>query len=144
MASIAAVLCGKVPHHVEFMVKNLVPKIEIVHACATADAAVSEIPGLLKGNVITPSSGLGTNAEGSNRSDVSLIIVGGGYSPEEVEAIRKAVDSVKAMPFFIADTSKTPPGTGPPSTDAIKKRIMDSVEAQEKEHGKLVPGLYKF
>lgn len=28
MASVAAVLCGKVPHHVEFMVENLKPKIE--------------------------------------------------------------------------------------------------------------------
>ncbi|EXJ96104.1 hypothetical protein A1O1_01230 [Capronia coronata CBS 617.96] len=144
MAPVAAVLCGRVPHHVEYMVKNLLPKIEVVLACTTVDAAVMEIPALLKGSVSAPSSGLGTNAEGSNRSDVGLIIVGGGYSPEEFQRIRAAVEAVKAVPFFVADTSKTPAGAGPPSTEVIKKRIMESIEAEEKGEGEWAPGVYKF
>lgn len=91
-----------------------------------------------------PSSGFGTNAEGAKRSDVSLVLVGGGYTPEEVQAIRNAVDAVKPVAFFVADTSKTTPGTGPPSTEAIKQRIMTSVEAEQKGEGAWVPGIYKF
>ncbi|KAL2427228.1 hypothetical protein ABEF95_003163 [Exophiala dermatitidis] len=140
-----AVLCGKVPHHVEYMVKNLMPKIEIVHVCMTADAAVAEIPTLLQGNPITPSSGYGTNADhNAIKTDVKLIIVGGGWPEEERQTILKTIEANRPVPVFVADTSKTQPGAGPPSTDAIKKRILDSVEAAEKGDGEWVPGVYSF
>ncbi|KIX06996.1 uncharacterized protein Z518_04972 [Rhinocladiella mackenziei CBS 650.93] len=145
MAPIAAVLCGKQPPLAQFMIKNLAQKIELVMVCTSVDSAVSEIPALLKGESVTPSSGLGSNAEGAGRSDVSLIIVGGGYSPADLEAIRSAVDAVKPLAFFVADTSKSPPGaTGPPPPDVIKKRIMDCIEGQEKGEGEFAPGVYMY
>ncbi|KIW30580.1 uncharacterized protein PV07_06316 [Cladophialophora immunda] len=144
MAPVAAVLCGKQPHLTEFMIKNLLPKIEVVHVCNNADAAVSEIPALMKGDTTAPSSGLGTNTGGSGRSDISLIIVGGGFSPQDVQAIKSAADSVKPVAFFCADTSKTPAGAGPPPPEMIKKRMMAGMEKEEKGEGEWAPGMYMY
>ncbi|KAH0836210.1 hypothetical protein FOPE_04489 [Fonsecaea pedrosoi] len=133
MAPVAAVLCGKHAQLTEYMLKNLLPKIE-----------VSEIPGLLKGSVSPPSSGLGSNAEGAGRSDISLIIIGGGFSPEDFQAIKSAADSVKPLPLFCADTSKVPAGAGPPPPELIKKRMLDAIEKEEKGEGEWAPGLYMY
>lgn len=122
----------------------------VVHACTSRETAVSEIPALLKGEAVLAASGLGTNASSSSspaRSDVSLILVGGGYLPDEFPPIRAAVDAVKPMPYFLADTSKTPPGaTGPPPAEVLTKRILESVESEEQKNGDgvLVPGVYMF
>ncbi|KIX93361.1 uncharacterized protein Z520_11004 [Fonsecaea multimorphosa CBS 102226] len=144
MSPVAAVLCGKQPQLTDFMLKNLLPKIEVVHVCNNADTAVSEIPTLLKGDIISPSSGLGANAQGSGRSDISFIIIGGGFSPEDVQAIKSAADGVKPVAFFCADTSKTPAGAGPPPGEMIKKRMMDAIEKEEEGDGKWAPGVYMY
>ncbi|OAL29466.1 hypothetical protein AYO20_09203 [Fonsecaea nubica] len=144
MAPVAAVLCGKHPQLTEYMLKNLLPKIEVVHVCNSTDTAVSEIPGLLKGTVSPPSSGLGSNAEGAGRSDISLIIIGGGFTPEDFQAIKSAADSVKPLPLFCADTSKVPAGAGPPPPELIKKRMLDAIEKEEKGEGEWAPGLYMY
>ncbi|OCT46546.1 hypothetical protein CLCR_02141 [Cladophialophora carrionii] len=133
MAPIAAILCGREPKMAQAMIKNLAPKIE----------AVSEIPALLRGETTAPSSGLGANAEGSARSDVSLIIIGGGYPKDDVQAIKEAADAVKPLPLFCADVSKTA-GSGPPPPDMIKKRIIDSIEKEEKGEGEWAPGVYMY
>ncbi|KIW72589.1 hypothetical protein PV04_00770 [Phialophora macrospora] len=143
MAPVAAVLCGREPKTATFIVKNLAPKIEVVHVCTTRDTAVSEIPALLRGETAAPSSGLGANAEGSARSDVSLIIIGGGYSKDDVQAIKEAADAVKPLPLFWADISKTA-GSGPPAPDMIKKRIIDSIEKEESADGEWAPGIYMY
>ncbi|OAP62447.1 hypothetical protein AYL99_04650 [Fonsecaea erecta] len=141
---VAAVLCGKQPQLTEFMIKNLMPKIEVVHVCTNVDAAVEEIPALMKGNTTRPSSGMGTNASGRERSDISLIIIGGGFSPQDIQAIKSAADSVKPVAIFCADTSKTPAGAGPPPPDMIKKRMMGGIEKEEKGEGQWAPGIYMY
>jgi len=74
-----------------------------------------------------------------------MVIIGGGFPPEEVQAIRTAVDGVKPLACFYADRSKAPPGaTGPPPPDVIKQRLMESINAEEKGEGEWVPGLYMF
>ncbi|ETI28821.1 hypothetical protein G647_01273 [Cladophialophora carrionii CBS 160.54] len=143
MAPIAAILCGREPKMAQAMIKILAPKIEVVHVCTSRDTAVSEIPALLRGETTAPSSGLGANAEGSARSDVSLIIIGGGYPKDDVQAIKEAADAVKPLPLFCADVSKTA-GSGPPPPDMIKKRIIDSIEKEEKGEGEWAPGVYMY
>ncbi len=106
---------------------------------------MSEIPALLRGDDVTPSSGVGSNAGGSTRSDVSLVIIGGGYSPDDVQKITAAADQVKPLAFFVADVTKTAPGaTGPPPGEVIKKRLVDTIDAEEKGEGEWAPGVYKY
>ena len=162
MAPVAAILCGKNPKMSEFMIKNLAPKIEgkssnkhlnsnplltlhppVVHVCSTLEDATKEIPALLAGETPTPSSGLGSNAEGSSRSDVSMIIIGGGYSKDDFQAIKSAADAVKPVAIFVADVSKTV-GPGPPAPGVIKERMMESIEKEEKGEGEWAPGMYMY
>jgi len=143
MAPVAAVLCGKEPKMAQFMTKNLSPKIEVVHVCTTLDTALSEIPALLKGETSPPSSGLGTNNGGSVRNDISFIVIGGGYSKDDVDAIKAAADGVKPLPFFWADISKTV-GPGPPTPEVVKERILESVEKEEKGDGEWAPGIHRY
>ena len=114
-----------------------------MHVCTSRDTAVSEIPAVLRGETTAPSSGLGSNAEGAARSDISFIVIGGGYSHDDVQAIKSAADAVKPLPLFWADVSKTA-GSGPPTPDTIKTRIMDCVEKEEKGEGEWAPGIYMY
>lgn len=102
----------------------------VVLVCSSTEAALSEIPGLL-------------NAE--NDQQVSLVLVGGLYPPEDVEKIKAAADAVRPVPFFVADRSKIPPGaTGPPPPEIIKQRILGTVEATQTSEGVWEPIVHKF
>jgi len=143
MAPVAAILCGRQPKMAEVMVKNLAPKIEVVHVCTTQETALSEIPALLKGETVTAASGLGTNSEGSARADIALIIIGGGYSNDNVQAIKVLADAVKPLPILWADIGKTS-GTGPPTPETIRNRIVECIEKEEKSNGAWAPGIYMY
>jgi hypothetical protein len=104
---------------------------------------------LVKGDTVTPSSGKGSNmtstTNSSPRSDVSFIIVGGGFDDEAFHAIKETVDAVKPMAYFRADRSKVPPGArGPPPPEVIGQRILESVSAEDKGQGAWEPGVYWY
>ncbi len=112
--------------------------------CANTEAALSEIPALLKGDKITPSSGLGSNATGDVRTDISLIIIGA-FAPPDVQEIQSAAQGVRPIPIFLADTSKKSPGQqGPPTIEMILQRILETINAAEQGEGNWAPGVYKF
>ena len=70
----------------------------VIHNCRSVETATSEIPALLKGEAIQPSSGFGSNHGSSSPisgTEVKAIIVGGGFAPEDFGAIRDAVNKVK-------------------------------------------------
>jgi hypothetical protein len=73
---------------------------------------------------------------------VSLIIIGGGYSQEDVDKIQAAADGVKPLAIFWADVSKTV-GQGRPTPDAIKDRILGSIGDEEKD-GAWTPGIHRY
>jgi hypothetical protein len=98
--------------------------------CSSTEAALSEIPERLKSD---------------NDQQVSLIIVGGLYPPEDVEKIKAAADAARPVPFFVADRSKIPPGaTGPPPPEIIKQRILGAVESTQTSEGVWEPTVHKF
>jgi len=107
------------------------PTTTVLHVCSSTEAALTEIPKLLQ----------------DGTADVSIVIIGGMYAPEDVEKIKAAADAVKPLAFLIADRSKIPPGaTGPPPPEIIKQRILAAVAAKETGDGTGVvePGLHKF
>jgi hypothetical protein len=122
--------------------------LPVIHVCQNADSATSELPALLKGESIKPSSGFGSNASAStptSGTELKGIIIGGGYSPEEFEAIKKAVDGVKPLPFLRADTSKPRPAgapPGPPPPEEIRKRVLEQLEIAKGKGWEA--GLYLF
>lgn len=114
-------------------------------------AALTELPALLAGGSPTPSSGYGSNAKTTGTptpgSSVRGILIGGGYSPDDVEQIKAACDKAKALPFFRADTSKPRPEgapPGPPPVEELTKRVLESFEGATKEGDGWAPGVYFF
>ncbi len=120
----------------------------VVHVCRTTDDARNELPTFLKGESIKPSSGFGSNVDSSSPTSgtaVKAIIVGGGYSPEEFEAIKAAVNGAKPLPFIRADTSKPRPAgapPGPPGPAELRERITKALE--EAKGKEWEAGLYLF
>lgn len=118
----------------------------VAHACITTEAAETEIPALLRGETVKPASGYGTNVngEGQPRTDISLVIVGGGYQPEELVKIKAASDAVKPVPFFAADRAKNPAAPGPPPPEIIKQRILAKVDEVDNGTGTWAPVIHRF
>ena len=124
------------------------PSSIVIHVVRDTQSAQTELPALLKGESVTPSSGFGSNVDNSSPTsgnEVKAVIVGGGYSPEEFDAIKAAVDSVKPLPFVRADTSKPRPAgapPGPPQPSEIRERVTKALgEAKGKGWE---AGLYLF
>lgn len=117
-----------------------------MHACITTEAAETEIPALFRGEAVKPASGYGTNVnrEGQPRTDISLVIVGGGYQPAELEKIKAASDAVKPVPFFAADRAKNPAAPGPPPPEIIKQRILAKVDEVDNGTGSWAPEIHRF
>ncbi|KIW20815.1 hypothetical protein PV08_01393 [Exophiala spinifera] len=121
----------------------------VVHVCSTTESALSEIPGLLRGEKVMASSGQGTNATAQTpfRADISLVIVGA-FSPPDAQAITNAVTATTtpaSVAVFVADTTKKSPGQqGPPTIEMIQARILESINAAEKSDGTFGPGVYRF
>ncbi|KAK4181504.1 hypothetical protein QBC36DRAFT_175184 [Triangularia setosa] len=87
---------GNDPKIAEQVREKLLPDIEVVHCALTLPAALAELPSLCAGSLeITPSSGLGTNAnaETSNRKAPQAIFFGGGFTDDEYEQITAAVQA---------------------------------------------------
>lgn len=76
------------------------------------------------------------------------IVIGGGYSPDDVEQIKAACDPTKPVAFFRADTTKPRPADappGPPPVEEITKRVLASFKAATKEGEEgWAPGVYFF
>ncbi|KAJ9643138.1 hypothetical protein H2204_002033 [Knufia peltigerae] len=141
----AAVLCGTDPSHTKHLSEHLAHKIEVVHVCSNTQAALTEIPALLRGEKVIPSSGQGANATGDTpRTDVSLVVIGR-FEPADSQAITEVIEQVKPLAVLIADPTKKSPGQqGPPTIEMIQARILESIGAAESADGTLVPGVYRF
>jgi len=110
-----------------------------------------EIPSILSGDFVKPESGQGTYAQGApaDAKDPKAVVVGGGFSPDDFEQIRKTVDYVKVLPWFRADTSKPPGGApGPPPPEKLAERITKSLDNEGRTgddgYGVWTPGVYHF
>lgn len=121
---------------------------KVIHVVRSAESATTELPALLKGESVKPSSGFGSNVDAStptSGTEVKAVIVGGGYSPEEFETIKAAVDGVKPLPFVRADTSKPRPAgapPGPPPPSEIRERVLATLEEAKGKGWEA--GLYLF
>jgi hypothetical protein len=120
----------------------------VIHVVRSVDDAKSELPALLKGEKVTPASGFGSNVDNSSPvsgTEVKAVIVGGGYSPEDFDAIKAVVDEVKPLPFVRADTSKPRPAgapPGPPGPAEIRERVTKALAEADAKGWE--PGLYLF
>jgi hypothetical protein len=154
MAPTYLALCGKLPTHVQGLSTLLQPKnYNIIHVCTSLQTAVSELPQLLASSSSSappkPSSGYGSNAtiDGSlvDGSQLSAILIGGGFSAEDVQLIKATTDKVREVPVFRADTSvrRDPGAVGPPKVEEIADRVLEALE-REREGEAFKMGVHLF
>lgn len=75
------------------------------HVFHTPVAVQQELPFLLKGQDIKPSSNLGSNASGNNIVAPKAIIVGAGFSRQELDEMR-LLEGCKDLPWLYPSPSK--------------------------------------
>lgn len=121
----------------------------VIHVCNALTGALDELPKLLSGETVVPSSGFGSNTSKStptSGSEIKGIIIGGGYSPDDAEQIKAACDQIKPLPIFRADTTKKRPDgvSGPPNPEELKRRVMEAFETAKGGDGQWQPGVHLF
>lgn len=124
------------------LVTKLILCSSVVHVCHSLEAAISEIPPLLRGEPIRPGSKLGSNMDSGKIAVPKAIVVGKGFSDEEMETLRDKVPA-GSVPWLLPDDGKMTwtrigkaAGTGGIALPGI---IADRVVECLEEHG-LVPG----
>ena len=106
----------------------------VIHLFLSPEAAATDIPHILKGELPTAEPDLGTK----NYSKLPVaIVLGAAYTDENVTAMRK--DCTIEVPWLRADNSKPTPSLGPEYGKAMVERVKASL-GQLKSEGKLGPG----
>jgi hypothetical protein len=83
---------------------------KVSHVFHTPQAVAAELPSLLKGQTVKPSSGLGKNAESEKSQAPKAIVVGAGFSRSELGEMRE-LEGAKSVPWLYPDMTKMA-GTG--------------------------------
>ncbi|KAK7179065.1 uncharacterized protein CC84DRAFT_1165425 [Paraphaeosphaeria sporulosa] len=124
-SSIPVILCGRTEGIGAGVIEALKPEIEVIHFILTPEAGKNQIPALLKGdkNVLSD-SGLGSK---NYERTAEALLLGAGYSEEEIEEMREASKEVKGVPWLRPDTEKPAPPLGPEYGKALVARIKETM-----------------
>jgi hypothetical protein len=105
----------------------------------STDAVQKELPLLLKGEDVKPSSGLGSNANASKSIAPKAIIVGAGFSRKELDEMR-LYEGCKDLPWlYPAGYKMAQTGLSAVFGKDFMTSIIERSKATMKEHG-LVEG----
>ena len=95
------------PHFTRNCPKTLTSPRKVVHVCHDLPSGKREIPALLRGEVVTPQSGMGTNAEEGVATVVPRgIVIGKGFSEEEVQELREACKGERKVAWLVSAFSR--------------------------------------
>lgn len=126
----------------------------MVHVCHSLEAGKREIPALLRGDTVTSESELGSNVTSGKHVIPKAIVVGKGFSEDEIDDLRKS-EGVQSVPWLVPDDKnmtwtrigKAAATGGVALPGIIAQRVSDCM----KEHGmvpgsddKVEPGLWGF
>lgn len=101
----------------------------VIHVCHGVEDAQSEIPRLIRGEHLIPSSGLGSNVDTTNQGRLAkAVLVGGKFSPEDIEAVRQS-EEARRIPWLRADLSNVPPEGWPPAPEHAAERMIACLKA---------------
>lgn len=106
----------------------------MVHVINNAPVGKSEFVPLIKGEILIPVSGLGSNMNNPNPRIPKAIFIGGGFSQSEIDEMY-SVKSLQTVPWLYPPTASRENGTIVPPTEAIVGRVKQVFA----EHG-FIPG----
>lgn len=118
----------------------------VVSGHTSTETAASELPLLLRGSKVVPSSGYGTNVTNDESKIPVAVVVGGAFPQSDFEQIIQECNAVRPLAFFRADVSKHPAGGGPPPVQMLVDRVVKAMEeaAAGKGAGAWEPGVYLY
>lgn len=90
-------------HHSAY--EQIPTRVTVVHAIHSTQTGKRELPALLRGDKFSPESDLGSNAKSGRQQVPKAIIVGAGFSREELEEMR-STEGGKSVPWLYPDPSK--------------------------------------
>ncbi|KAH9840476.1 allantoate permease [Teratosphaeria destructans] len=110
--------------------ENLLPEYDIVHHFDSVASARQELPSLLRGEAVKPQSGVGSNFHASQPCIPKAIVVGAGFSEDEVGELRK-IEGANTLPWLYPDTVRSVGSilTGPFLLDSIASRVKSCLQA---------------
>ncbi|KAJ5460668.1 uncharacterized protein N7458_002220 [Penicillium daleae] len=135
---VPVILCGRRAEIGKPVAELLVPEFEVIHFITTNEAALSDIPRLLKGEKpqSPDDSGVGTQ----NYSQVPrAVIFGRGYSLTEVEQFRQASEGCNAnsVAWITGDPDRKPgpnePRPGPGYAQFAAGQVKEKLTAWREE-----------
>ncbi|KAK6349502.1 hypothetical protein TWF696_005786 [Orbilia brochopaga] len=72
----------------------LLPDYDVIHLSLSVDEVKADLPRILRGESITPSSKVGSNKDRPHNAQrlPKFLVVGGGFSPEDFDEMQRSVD----------------------------------------------------
>ena len=89
---IPVILCGKTTKIAVGVIAALKPEMDVIHLCLTSDRGKTEIPAILKGEMVTTDVELGSK---NYQNIPKAIVLGGGYNDEDLDVMQKACKAAK-------------------------------------------------
>ncbi|KAI0441065.1 hypothetical protein F4803DRAFT_552481 [Xylaria telfairii] len=125
------IVCGKTEGIGRVVIAGLKPEYDVIHFVPTRESGVVQIPAILKGEQSPPSdSTLGS--KDYSKPPVAIIL-GGGYDDAEFDAIKKASEGIKPLPWLRPDLTKPAPPLGPEYGKAMVARVKELLVQLENE-----------
>lgn len=121
----------------------------VTHVIHSVPTAQEELPRILAGETLKPSSGLGSDAQSPRASKPEAVVVGAGYSVEEVQELQK-ISGAETVPWFrgnpdLTNFSKFRDSIPPTSHIAERaKAVMKSHEVDAAHSGAMPRGSWEF
>ncbi|KAJ9660499.1 hypothetical protein H2201_006921 [Coniosporium apollinis] len=119
-SGVPLVACGRSADIAKAVRKLLAPEYDVIHVCLTHEAALIELPALLRGDLVAPSSGIGTNAErdAAERVGPRAVLMGGGVTMEEFQECKEKAGGNEDVKWIKLTMEKLKE-LGGPSPDTI-------------------------
>ncbi|KAI3329514.1 hypothetical protein F4824DRAFT_506093 [Ustulina deusta] len=125
------ILCGKTEQIGRGVIATLEPEYDVIHFVMSPESGAIQIPAILKGDQSPPShSALGS--KDYSKSPVA-IIMGGAFDDAGIEAMMKASEGIKPIPWLRPDLTKPTPPLGPEYGKAMVARVKVLLEQLKKE-----------
>jgi len=123
----------------------------VTHVFHNPSAVSSELPGLLRGDDIKPSSNLGTNASSDRKVAPKAIIVGAGFSRSELDQMLQLEGADKLPWLYPSKLGMVQTGAGTLIGGDFMSSVVNRAKSVMKSHGlvegreeSVKPGVWDF
>ena len=116
----------------------------VVHVCQNNESALHELPALLRGENVKPSSGVGSNLDSSAPKPPKALFVGGGWTGAAIEQMRGVDTVMTSIPYVHPGATFQAAQSGPPPMEKIIAGVKKVFAEQRFPEGRMENGVFNF